>query len=297
MKGASVQFTENEAVGGNYKGSLFKGLFKDRKNLLEGYPAVKKGVAFPEPCLNYGSSMYSFKTTDVVDKVSCKYEGKEFQARYKKDTGKWDLSVKAPVCPGLIGLLKYEERGTGVPSYVFGLDMVNSSLALSAKVNPATGMVKQSYMYDFGSIAKGVKLAGDCKCSMFDLGNLLNSQWNIGLSYASGAGLTAMALNQNKLVTLNHSLSIDKYTSAILEVCGAAGATKGGSSITCGVGRQLDKEHQLRLRVNDKGQVQACLKKEFSPSLSLLIGTCIDVTASQSILKMPSFGFKVVTKC
>ena len=54
MKGATPAFQENDNVGGVYKASLFKSLFKDRKNLLEGYPAVKKGLALPEPSLKFG---------------------------------------------------------------------------------------------------------------------------------------------------------------------------------------------------------------------------------------------------
>ena len=41
-------FTENNTAEGVFKGSLFKSLFKERKAILEGYPAVKKGLSFPE---------------------------------------------------------------------------------------------------------------------------------------------------------------------------------------------------------------------------------------------------------
>ena len=69
MKSGAPAFSDNDSVNGLYKSSLFKNLFKDRKVLLDGYPAVKKGLAFPEPCLKFGSSSYTFKTTDIVDKV------------------------------------------------------------------------------------------------------------------------------------------------------------------------------------------------------------------------------------
>ena len=49
MKAGTPSFTENDTAGGVFKGSLFKSLFRDRKAILEGYPAVKKGLSFPEP--------------------------------------------------------------------------------------------------------------------------------------------------------------------------------------------------------------------------------------------------------
>lgn len=296
MKAAPVNFAENDHNKGNFKASLHNGLFKDRKNLLEGYPAVKKGLAFPEPCLKFGSSTYTFKTTEVVDKVSCKHEGKEFVARYKKDTGVWDLSMKAPICPGFSGLVKYEERGAA-PCYVFGVDMKKGDLMANCKMNPATGAFKKSWMYDAGSMVAGVKLAGDCKFNFFELGNLPAMKWNMGAAYASPAGLTAVAFNDKRIATLNHSLSINKSTNAILELCQGVGDAKPNSAISVAVAHQWDKEHQVRVRANQKGHVQVCVKKDFSPSLSLLFATCVDASNPASMTKVPSFGFKVCTKC
>jgi hypothetical protein len=296
MKASPVNFEENNTVGGNYKGSLFKGLFKDRKNLLEGYPAVKKGLAFPEPCLKFGSSTYTFKTTEVVDKVQCKHDGKEFIARYKKDTGVWDISMKAPMCPGFSGLVKYEERGAA-PCYVLGLDMRKGDLTANMKVNPASGQFKKSWMYDCAAMAAGVKLAGDVKFNLYDMGNMAAMKWNMGGAYASGAGLTAVAFNEKKIVTVNHSLSINKSTSAILELCASVGDAKPATPMSVAVAHQYDKEHQIRVRGNQKGQVQVCVKKDFSPSLSLLFATTVDASNPASCMKVPAFGFKVCTKC
>ena len=97
------------------------------------------------------------------NQVSCKHDGKEFVARYKKDTGVWDICMKQPVCSGFIGMLKYEERSQGGPSYVMGFDGVKGPLQFNAKVNPASGQMKKSYLYNASDLAKGVKLAMDCK--------------------------------------------------------------------------------------------------------------------------------------
>jgi len=295
MKAGSVNFTENDSLGGNFKASLFKTLFKDRRTLLEGYPAVKKGLAFPEPCLKFGSSTYTFKTTEVVDKVNCRFENKEFVARYKKDTGVWDLSFKQPLMSGIKALVKYEERGAA-PCYVFGVDAVKGPLQWNAKVNPASGQVKKSWLYNCNDIAKGVTFAGDCKLNLFTLSDFSKCKWNVGLSYASGAGLTAAAFNHNKIVTVNHSLNLDKGTQAILELAASVGDVKATSPLTVGVAHQYDKEHQIRVRGNQKGQVQVCVKKDFSPSLSVLFATCLDASDPKNLTRVPAFGFKVCTK-
>lgn len=296
MKASQPSFTESDTVNGSYKGSLFKGLFKDRKTLLDGYPAVKKGMAFPEPSLKFGGSSYTFKTTDVVDKVSCKADDQEFQARYKKETGKWDISVKNKCCPGVVALVKYEERGSGMPHYVAGVDFVKNALAVNAKFKPATGVMKASCSYDAAQVLKGMKLGADLKCNVMDLNPAL-MKYNLGLNYSSGVGLTALAVNDKALITLNHSLKIDNRTSAIVEaVASAGGDTAPTCPLTVGVGYQLDKNHELRARVNQVGQVQVCVKKDFSPNLSLLFATCVDVNKMQSLTQLPAFGFKVVTK-
>lgn len=301
-KTSNPVYPENDSVNGLYKGSLFKSLFKDRKVLLDGYPAVKKGLAFPEPCLKFGSSSYTFKTTDVVDKVSCKHDDKEFQARYKKKTEQFDLSCKVNCCPGVYTLMKYEERALSAgPAYVVGLDILKGAVALNGKFNMHTGAVKASALWNTqDSLVKGLKIAGDYKlANVYAISNVFNS-YNLGFSYATGAGLTAVAFNGEKqLITLNHSLQVDKKISAILEA--VVGASKEKTpAVAVGIGYQLDKEHQLRVRVNHNAQIQCCIKKDFSPNLSLLAATTVDLGPKSSgltgLMTTPAFGFKVVTK-
>lgn len=294
MKGSSVSFAESDSTGGCYKGSLFKNLFKDKKAVLEGYPAVKKGLAFPEPCLKFGSSTYTFKTTDMVDKVSCRYEDKELTARFKKDTAKWDIFYKAKFCPGFFIFSKYEERGEGAPYYVCGTDLTSGPVAMNVKVNAGTGFLKKSLMFDAKDYLQGLKLACDFKANLMDLNPALFA-YNFGMSYASPLGTSVLAFGSKNKVTLNHAVPIDSKTTAVMEVVGSAGE-KANFPLAVGVSHQYDKAHQLRVRTNNVGQVQCCVKKDFSPNLSLLIATCIDMKDTKSILKTPSFGFKVVTK-
>ncbi|CAD7941045.1 unnamed protein product [Amoebophrya sp. A120] len=295
MNGPNVSFSETDTTGGVYKGSLFKSLFKDKKTVLEGYPAVKKGLAFPEPCLKFGSSTYTFKTTDVVDKISCKYDDKELTARYKKGTGKWDLFCKVKYCPGFFLFTKYEEKGEPLPYYVCGTDIASGPLSLNLKGNAGTGLLKTSCLYDAKDVLAGLKVAADFKCNMMDLNPALFG-YNLGCSYASPAGTTVLAVGSKKKATLNHSVAIDAKTTAVMEVVASLGGDKGAMPLSLGVCHQYDKQHQLRVRTNQAGQVQCCLKKDFSPNLSLLMATCVDVKDSKSMLKTPSFGFKVVTK-
>lgn len=304
MKSNAPHFQETDSVSGLYKSSLFKNLFKDRKVLLESYPATKKGLAFPEPCLKFGSSSYTFKTTDICDKVSCKHDDREFRARYKKETGKFDISTKVNCCPGVYGLIKYEERGLAAgPAYVFGLDVLRGALAVNVKQNMHTGALKGSFLFNADDTLKGLKLAGDWKVS--DIYNVAGtnplSLYNVGFSYASPAGLSAVAFSgQKNLLTLNHSLQVDKKISAILETVVPVTTGKSAPSCAVGLGYQVDREHQLRVRINEKAQIQCSIKKDFSPNLSLLAAACVDLQggakSAMSALTRPGLGFKVVTK-
>lgn len=296
MKSGGPKFAEAETVSGTYKASLFAGLFKDRKDLLGGYPATNKGLVFPEPCLKYGGAAYTFKTNECADKVTCKHEEQEFSARYKKETGKWDLSIKQKVAPGYVALIKYEERGSGMPHYVAGFDFVKGAFSANAKLKPATGVLKGSCMYNLNDIVKGMKLAADLKANMKDL-NPAVMKYNVGLSYASALGLTALALGDKGFVTVNHSLQVDKKTTGIIEVVAATkGHAPAPAPLTVGVAYQCDKNHQLRVRVNPAGQLQCCLKKDFSPNLSMLCATTVDLNKMETLMRMPAFGFKIVTK-
>ncbi|CAD7956828.1 unnamed protein product [Amoebophrya sp. A25] len=268
MKGSSVKFAETDAPDGVYKGSLFKGLFKDKKAVLDGFPAVGKGLAFPEPCLKFGSSTYTFKTSDVVDKVSCKFEDKELVARYKKDTSKWDVFCKVKHCPGLFLFGKYEEKGEGVPFYVVGADVTYGPMMMNLKTNFGTGLFKKSFSFDASEYLKGLKIAGDLKGNAKDLNPALFA-YNCGLSYSSQMGTTVLGVSSKKKCVLNHALKVDSKTTAVVEVVASAGNSK-SFPLTMGVSHQYDKAHQVKVRANNVGHVQCCLKKDVSPNLSLL---------------------------
>jgi hypothetical protein len=154
-----------ESVNEVYNNSLFKNLFKQRNTLLleKTFPKVEKGLALPELSQKIGAATYSFKLNDVADKVTVKSGAKEVTAKYKKDTKKFDLSMKQKVADGVSVLVKYEERGAE-QKYVFGGAytakglMGLSSIDVDAKFNPFTGFIKASTMMD---IAAGVQAAAD----------------------------------------------------------------------------------------------------------------------------------------
>lgn len=309
MRSSPPSFAENDSVNGTYKGSLFKNLFKDRKTVLDGYPLVKKGLQFPEPILNFGSCKYQFKTTAIEDKVSCKVDDKEFQARYKKKTDQYDVWCKFNCGKGMFALVKYEERGwaTG-PAYVVGFDVLKGAVAFNAKLNCMTGVFKASTLFNADETVKGLKLAADYKLADA-LGNGIFTSplksYNFGMLYSSKAGVTSMGYNGEKsLVTLNHSLNPDSKTQALIEATapldlaknvGPNSKDKGlAPTVALGVSYQLDKEHQLKARVNQNAQVQVMVKKDFLPHFWLNFGTCFDLNTP---LVRPALGFKLVTKC
>merc|ERR1719454_1132727 len=120
MNSKPTTFSENNSVGGVYKASLFKKLFDQRKALLTGYPAVSKGLAFPDLKLKFGSTAsYTFKANAVADKLNVSADGREVQARYKKNTGAWDILWKQKIRDMNV-FCKYEERGENAPFYLVG---------------------------------------------------------------------------------------------------------------------------------------------------------------------------------
>lgn len=294
------KFQANDSVDGLYKTSLFKNLFKDRKLLMDGYPCGTKGLQFPDPTLKCGNVALSFKTNAVVDKMVSKFDNQEFIACYKKSTDKFDVSYKSQYAPGLYGLLKYEERGSEAPHYVFGCDYVAGPLALNSKLNLGSGNFKASAMVCCDDILRSLKIAADCKVSECNScqPDLRGTLFNLGASYSSTAGLTALAYSgAQKSLTLNHSLQLDKCKNGLFEVViGTDGTTNPKAAI--GLGWQVDREHQLRCRINDAAQVQVCVKKDFNSSVSILAACCVDLQSKglQTQLLKPSFGFKIVNK-
>lgn len=293
MKSGQPSFAENDTAGGVFKGSLFKTLFSDRKRIIEGYPAVKKGLQFPDPCLKFGNCNYTFKSNDVVDKISAKHGDSEFAARFKKNSNLWDLSYKCNVAKNTNALVKYEERGSGGPNYVVGADTVFGMFLLNSKFQLATGVVKSSFLANLDDQLKGLKVAGDFCTNVRDMSS---RRYNIGASYLSPFGTTVLAFNDSQIMTANQTITLDNKTSALMEVAVQAGAKKPTSPIVLGVSHKYDRQHEVRARVNQAGQVQLSVKKDVTPNVSLLMATCLDVNRTEGLAAPPAFGFKVVTK-
>lgn len=296
MKKADV-FAENGSTKELFKSSLFKNLWKDRKNVLDGFPGVNKGLAFPEPCLTLGGSNYTFKTTDVVDKVTCKAGDKDFCARYKKDAKKFDITLKQNVGKGLTALVKYEERGESTPGYVGGLDFqcMGKALTGNVKFNLQTGTLKYSTLFDAGQYLKGLSLAFESKSALADVAAF--KTFNAGGLFKHSLGNTAFGLNHQGFLTLCHSYQVDKNLSAAVEVVQPLKDAQPKNGFTAGVTYQLDSEHQVKARVNKNGQLNVCVKKDVSPQLNFLVATVVDLTAPEKAMALPALGFKVVAKC
>jgi len=295
MKSGAPNFTENNSVKEVYKASLFKNIFASRKALLAGYPAVKKGLALPDASLSFGTVNYTFKTTETADKVVAKSNGDEAQARYKKETGKWDVSLKKKCLDGQ-WLFKYEERGTGSPVYLVGgnLNPGKGFATFDAKVNLVSGVVKKSCFLDMKDFLPGLKIAGDAKANLLDFSL---SKWNVGVAHGHKFGMTAVALNNSKHITFNHCYSLNKNTNLAVELVKSLGNEEVSCPLTLGIGQKLDDDHTLKVRVNNAGQLNAKLEKKFNQNLTVEMATCVNVNDQKTIVAVPAFGFKIVTKC
>lgn len=290
-------FAENDSLKENFKASLFKNLFKERKKLLDGYPAVAKGLAFPEPSVKVGGAAYTFKTSDVVDKITCKSGDKEFNARYKKTTKEWDLSMKQKINSEVSVLCKYEERSQGSPCYVVGADFNKFGILSNFKYNPFTGNLKGSMLYNAKDVVEGVTLGLDFKGTSACLADINHLKFNIGASYDCGsAGVAAVAFNNRGMLTLNHMIQMDKKLAFGLEFVQPTNQLSlPANPLTMGASYKVDSEHEIRARLNKKGDLNICIDKKFGPGFNLLFATVVNV-AKPDVVKAPSFGFKVVAK-
>lgn len=292
------QFAENDSTKELFKSSLFKGLWKNRKSVLDGFPGVHKGLAFPEPCLTLGGSNYTFKTSEVVDKVACKHGDKDFTARYKKDSKKFDVTLRQSIGRGMTGLVKYEERGESAPGYVFGLDWKCGAFMVgNTKFNLQTGTVKYSTLFDASDYLKGLTLALEGKGPLADLPALKVPSYNLGGAYKHALGNTVFALNHRGFLTLSHHYQVDKSLSCAVELVQPLKDAQPKNAFTAGVTYQVDAEHQLKARVNKNGQLNIAVKKDVSPSLNFLVATVVDLAAPEKIMSCPALGFKVVCSC
>lgn len=291
--GKPFAFTENDSVKETWKNSLFKNFFADRKKVLDGkaFPAVHKGLAFSDPTIKFGKGAYTFKTSDVVDKATFSEGKREFQARYKKDTKKFDLSVKEQVADGIVGLVKYENRGDATaPHYVVGVDFTHKSgLVANAKFNPFTGMFKASGVYDAGSFVPGCSLGGDLKTPVSSMNDAV---FNFGALYKSQFGTTGLAYNYRGLITLNHVLQVDKNLSTGIEFVQPTKGDAVANPLTLGCAYKIDADHSVLARVNKNGELNVGFKKQFSKECDLQVATVVDASKPDALFKPPSFGFK-----
>jgi hypothetical protein len=128
-------------------------------------------------------------------------------------------------------------------------------------------------------------------------GKINTALYNIGAAYSSPAGKTCVGINHKQTITVNHSLQVDKDTTACVELCQSLSKKENPvNPLTVAVGRRIDADHMLRVRMNQLGQVNACLEKKFSPNLSLQLASCWDVNKKDSIATVPGIGFKIITK-
>jgi hypothetical protein len=291
--GKPFAFTENDSVKETWKDSLFKGFFSDRKKVLDSkaFPAVAKGLAFSDPSIKFGKGAYTFKTNAVADKATFTEGKREFQAQFKKDTKKFDLRLKDQVAEGVVGLVKYENRGDATaPHYVVGVDVATKlGLTANAKFNPFTGMFKASGIYDAGKFVPGCSVAADLKTPVSDVNSAV---YNFGALYKSPFGTTGLAYNYKGLVTLNHVMQVDKNLSAGLEFVQPTKDVTPANPLTLGCAYKIDAEHSVVARVNKNAELNLGLKKQLSKDCDLQVATVVDASKPDALFKPPSFGFK-----
>lgn len=275
---------ENKA----FKASHFGKLFAQRKALFEGFCVPAKGLQFQEPELKFGKATQNWTSNGNFDKVSWKEGTREFQARAKKEKGSWDVLVKDKVTDDITGLVKYEQRPSS-NTYVFGFDLVRGAMQASLKTSMALNQIKMSCAYDLGDIVKAAKLAADVK-----LVDMKPDKWNVGMSYDSAAGLTVLTLNDKNNVCANHTMKVMNETTAAVEARHSLNGN--GTTVCAAVSHQLDKQHQLRARVNQSGFLNVMVKKDFSPNMSLLFSSIWNVQDPKSFQSVPAFGFKITMK-
>lgn len=282
-------YTENDSVKECWKNSMFKKLFSDRSKLFDKYPNVTKGLALADPKIKFGNGAYTFKTSDVCDSVSFKDGSTEFQARYKKDTKKFDVSLKDEISKGYTGLVKYENRGDNLPHYVVGLDFNQSGVLGNLKFNPVTGLFKCSALYDANSVLEGAKIATDLKTSL----DFKSPSFNVGATYKSPAGTTGLAYNDKGFITVNHFVEVDKKLSAGIEFVQPTQNNTPKNPLALAAAYKINKEHEIRARVNKSGELSVAVKKDFARNFSIQLATVMDMQKPESMFKAPVFGFKL----
>lgn len=289
MKSSAPNFNENGSLNGAYKASLYKTLFNSRKALLSGYPGVKKGLALPDLKMKFGTATYTFKAGEEVDKIGASADGKEFQARYKKNAAKWDVVWKQK-CKDMNVICKYEERGNSAPSWLVGGTYdINKLAKVDCKFNLYSRVVKKSLLLNMDDYVPGMKFGCDVKATPSDSSTAWKTdKWNVGMLYAHKFGSTAVGMNEKHVISCCHAYAIDKNTNFAIE------AFKSGEEwpVVVGFGRKLDDNHTLKIRCNSAGQVQGKVEKKFG-NLTIEMATCVDVHKKETMMALPAFGFKI----
>jgi len=250
-----------------------------------------------------GGALYSFKLSEIADKVTAKDKatGTTVTARYKKDTKKFDVAYAAKYNSSLDYLLKYEEKQAGNPYYVAGCtykagEIMGANSTFDLKFNPFTGFLKGSSMMDF--VKLGLVAAMDMKMdtTSMDMGAM---KMNIGCKYTSPLGVTNVSYcNPAKLLTVSQYYDLDKKTAVCAEMVTAAPGTKAQPKcpMMCAVSYKVDKDHTVKVRVNNNMGIQCALEKTFMPGFQMLLATAMDGKDMGSAMSVPSFGIKVVCK-
>lgn len=315
-----MAFNEDKGTKELFKGSVFKNIFKERKNLLKDsdFPAAAKGVQFPDPCLTLGNATYSFKNNAKADKIAYKGEDQEYSVRFKdedkkagKDAG-WEVAAKTKVNDNFTLWTKYEhqngQRGdvkSGMTKngtcYVLGGEWkaLNGALCGSGKMNMNNQLCKFSTLFNANQYVAGLNAGFECK----GLGtSAMNGEWNkmlfnVGASYKGPFGTTMCSVGNAKNVTVCHAYQVDKTLSVAAEVVHPLGNAKPGHTMMAGVNYKFDSETTLKARINNDAQCQVAVKKTLQPGLHVLACTTVDLQSKDSLgdLLMPKLGFKIAS--
>lgn len=151
--------------------------------------------------------------------------------------------------------------------------------------------------YDCNSIVAGVKLAADMKTNSVPQ-SMKDVKFNVGATYASPAGLTAFCFNNRGLLTIGHHLKVDKQLAFAVEVVQpvSSKAEIAKNPLTVGVSYKPDRDHEIKARLNKGGDMSVALTKSFTPTFDCVLASTMSMKNPESLMSIPSFGFKIVTK-
>eukprot|EP00397_Hematodinium_sp_SG-2012_P043943 GEMP01048960.1.p1 GENE.GEMP01048960.1~~GEMP01048960.1.p1 ORF type:complete len:323 (+),score=74.09 GEMP01048960.1:38-1006(+) len=296
-------FSDSDSLKINLKGSLFEKLFPLRKELFEKYPSANKGLEFSGPGIAFtDGGSFTFTNNKKNDKVHFNpAKGLGFIARYKKDARLFDVALKGhcECVDGLSYLVKYEERKEASPHYVIGAEYTcgDTGLQGTVKLNPHTTKTKIAFLCPVGvcGIAQGVRLAGDAKFFLNQLNNPKHIQFNCGFAYTSPLGEYGASYNHKSEITYTYMKQWNDFTVGI--EAGQSSRRDGKDPkipLVAALSYRVDENTTLRSKLNNNFMLNLGVKKDFSKSLNVTVGTTVDLR--KPVLQGPAFGFKVTMK-